>query len=153
RGATEGLLGQPLTKEQKDQLDTLVEDLTTGAMRSATGSGGGTPYAALLTRQAAAAFGNEIEARLLRDLGPNGEGPLAQSIAGTTANVAASALRGAVEQAGTLYPECSGAGRQQCIQAQVELLGQSAATGFMRGIWSGMPLVPVTLGFIAGLIF
>ena len=72
--------------------------------------------------------------RLIAQLGPDGQGPLADSLARTGERVSASIVGGVGNELSGLVPECVGPDRMDCIQRRLQLTARSTASSFTSGV-------------------
>lgn len=98
-----------------------------------------------LTQNLVASFSRE----LINQLGPEGEGPLAKSLAATTEMMASSAMRGVRIE---IAPDCAEAGDQRCFERRLEALGRATSSGIGEGLADSFGWVPMLVGFIGGLV-
>jgi hypothetical protein len=153
--ATHGALEVLTSPEQVQRLQDMtgqmanaaVERAFEAALTPAEGGHGGSPI-----ETASAAIARSIERELTRalaaDLGPGGEGPLGQALAGTTTRMSGSAAQGVLA---ALFPEC-GAGEAHCIDRRVAELAQETAAGAVRGLTRSVAWLLVAGSFVAGVI-
>jgi hypothetical protein len=146
--------------KRPDQLEDLQQ--IAGAVAAATVSGaaqaaaggqatergrpeapGASPVEAI-SEQAARAFSRQI----LAELGPNGQGPLATSLAATTGQVTESVARGARGELAPLFPECGGADAAGCLERTVERVSRAGSAGIAAGIGAALGGWPLLLGFM-----
>jgi hypothetical protein len=94
--------------------------------------------------------------QLVAQLGPDGQGPLAVSLTNAGARVSAGVVSGARSEILALFPGCSGPADRACIEAQLQQMAHSAATGFTKGIRDtlGLPLlfVAFAVGVLGGVL-
>jgi hypothetical protein len=93
-----------------------------------------------LSRELARSAAGGMKEELAAAIGPNGEGPLADSLARTVERVAQSAV----------FPECTGADRPACVRAQIAALTQSSAVGFAQALRQQLGLGALVVAFVAG---
>jgi len=89
---------------------------------------------AVLTGQVARTAVDATVRGLVADLGGDGQGPLAASIAGTGKNVSAAVVGSALDQLNELFPGCHGPDAVACVNRQIASMSQSAAIGFSAGL-------------------
>lgn len=84
------------------------------------------------------------------ELGPNGEGPLGQTVAGVMRQATQAAIAGATQE---LAPaDCVGLDGRECADKRVRDLSRSAAKGFVDGLGAAIQ-IPLLIGaFVAGVI-
>jgi hypothetical protein len=102
--------------------------------RAGLGREPGVSPVALLVGQAARAAVDDAVRGLIAELGSQGQGPLAVSIAGTGKNVSAAVVGSALEQLNELFPGCRGPDAVACVNRQIAGMSQSAAIGFSAGL-------------------
>ena len=95
---------------------------------------------------AADSFQSALTQGLTGDLGAHGDGPLAQSLAGTMERAAAGATRGAME---TLLATCDPQD-PHCLDRRISELSAQAATAFVGGVTRSLGLAPLVVAFAAG---
>jgi hypothetical protein len=123
-----------------------------GGARASTGTGGsGLGPVPSLASQVARAFSAELE----RQLGPDGTGPLAQSLSATAGQVASSVVQQSRDELGTLFPECGGLQGEEaraCRDEQLARLGSSFSRGAAEGMVQAFRPWLLLLTFGGGLI-
>jgi hypothetical protein len=84
------------------------------------------------------------------ELGPNGQGPLGQTVAGVMRQATQAAISGAAQE---LAPaDCTGLDSRECTDRRVRDLSRSAAKGFVDGLGTALQ-IPLLIGaFVAGVI-
>ena len=126
------VLGEP---EQREQIRKMVAEMS---------------------REAARATVDTVASALAQSLGKNGEGPLAESLAGTSARMAATAVQAARAQLPEFLRACDGPDAATCIQRTLQSMARSTATGFTAGVRDtiGWPLIALAflLGIAGGLL-
>jgi hypothetical protein len=123
---------------------------STGTGGSGPGPGGLGPVPSLAS-QVTRAFSAELE----RQLGPDGTGPLAQSLSATAGQVASSMIQQSRNELGTLFPECGGLQGKEaraCRDTQVSQLGASFSRGAAQGLLQAVRPWLLLLTFAGGLI-
>ena len=100
---------------------------------AAASAGNETPIEEL-AEQAAVVFVDTFTRKLIAQLGRNGQGPLADSVAATGERISGSAARGVRAELGNLFPECKGPERPRCIERRLEALGRAATSGVAKGL-------------------
>jgi hypothetical protein len=93
-----------------------------------------------LSRDVARSAATGMKEAMTEAMGPNGRGPLADSMTRTAQRVAES----------TIFPECVGADRSACIQARMATLTQATAVGFARALRKELGLGALVIAFAAG---
>jgi hypothetical protein len=88
---------------------------------------------------------------LQRALGPDGHGPLADSLSATAEQVSGAAARGARTELGGLFPGCP-QGDRACIEAGIQSFGRAAASGFVEGLLGSARWLALVLAFLVGLL-
>lgn len=160
QGALRGTLQQLEDPDQRQQLRALIADVAGTAARQATAGAlaqANTPAqraaAAQLAREAAQGAAQAFVAVLSQQLGPDGDGPLARTIAASGERIAGASARGVSAEVSGLFPACQdaqGADRASCIQSQIEAFSRAASAGAVQGM--GRSLVPLAIAFVAGLL-
>ena len=116
---------------------------------------GGTPVGPL---SPAAAFGGKMaegftlgmSRQLQVELGPNGQGPLGQTMAGVIREATQAAITGATHE---LAPaDCAGLNAQDCAERRMHDLSRSAAKGFVDGLGISLQIPLLVAAFAAGVI-
>jgi hypothetical protein len=115
-----------------------------------TGPGGNSPVE-VVARQAGRALARSFSGELVRQLGPNGSGPLGQSMSALAGRSSSSALQSAGATL-ALFPECTGADRSRCVQDRINLAAQEAARGAMVAALAPHRIWLVGGAFAAGVI-
>ena len=168
--AIEGAVEALNAPEQRAKINQVVSDAVAkavaSALRTATevprgenaglaGERGVSPVALLMAQAARAAIEDAVRG-LIRDLGGNGEGPLAESLASTGKNLSASVVGGAVDKLADTFPGCRGPDALACIDRKIQEMSRSAASGFSSGVREsiGWPLLIVAglIGLVLGLL-
>ena len=124
-----------------------------GAPGSPGGGEGGQAdgsLAAQLAREAGRALAQAFSEELVKQLGPEGRGALGSAASATSAQVAAAAVQGIGAWQGTLFPECVGAERAECIEEGLAQLSRTLSAGATQGVKSELSWLPVLFGFFAG---
>ncbi|HYO57254.1 hypothetical protein, partial [Archangium sp.] len=180
---TKGLLDALSAPEQVMQMRQFVDALVSQSLRSAAGGGvpgpgagssgnmggggtgvgpgvggagpvgGGAGMGSVsgLTGDVTRALGMELE----RLLGPDGKGPLAQSLAATAGQVATSMIQQSRDELGTLFPECAGLGgtaARACMEERVAQLGAAFSRGATVGVRQALQPWLFLLAFGGGLL-
>jgi hypothetical protein len=86
---------------------------------------------------------------LIAQLGPDGEGPLARSLAAVSEKLAASVVRGVRAE---IAPECEGDDSSRCLDRRIQALGKATSAGLSAGASPTFGPYPIVIGFIAGLL-
>ena len=111
--------------------------------------------AAAATAAADAAI-REATAQMLAALGPTGEGPLVDGIAGAGERISAAVVSGARNEVASMFPDCHGPDAIGCVERRVQALTRSAGAGFSIGLREGLrwPLLflACALGIVAGAV-
>jgi hypothetical protein len=82
------------------------------------------------------------------ELGPDGRGPLGQTMAGVMKEATQAAITGATQE---LVPaDCAGMDSRECAERRVRDLSQSAAKGFVDGLGAALKVPLLLAGFVAG---
>lgn len=104
-----------------------------------------------LARETGQAAARALSQELVRQLGAEGRGPLGVAVSDTAARMTAAAIQGARDELqGSAFPQCQGPERSQCIEQNLARLSGTFAAGATRGVKSELSLLPVALGFLAG---
>jgi hypothetical protein len=160
RETTEGMLNQLTSPEGLASVSKVVDAAVTRSLEAALGGYGGPgerragrapSLVDRMARDSAAGFSAGFTEELRLAFGPDGRGPLAESLSATAGEAARSAVRGVGGELGDLFPGCRGEDRQACAEAAVRSLGRAAAAGFVDGI-VGSAAWPMAagLGFLLG---
>jgi hypothetical protein len=104
-----------------------------------------------LASESASAASDALSIQLQRALGPDGRGPLAESLSATAANVSGAAARGARGELNGLFLGCAN-GDRACVEAGVRSLGRAAASGFVEGILGSVAWLALLVAFVVGLL-
>jgi hypothetical protein len=84
------------------------------------------------------------------ELGPNGEGPLGQTLTGVMRQATQAAISGATHE---LAPaDCAGLDGRECADRRVRDLSRSAAKGFVDGLGSALQIPLLVGAFLAGVV-
>jgi hypothetical protein len=84
------------------------------------------------------------------ELGPNGQGPLGQTMAGVMREATQAAISGATQE---LVPaDCVGLDSRECADRRVRDLSRSAAKGFVDGLGTALQIPLLAAAFGAGVI-
>ena len=136
-------LDAPAQRERIQRIvDAAVDQAVASAFRSTTealegggasGQGGVSPVASVMGQAARTAVDDAVRA-LVANLGAQGEGPLATSLAATSKNVSAAVVGTAREQLDELFPGCRGPDAVACVNRQIAGMSRSAAIGFSAGL-------------------
>jgi hypothetical protein len=116
---------------------------------------GGTPVgpispAVALSGRMAEGFTLGMSRQLQIELGPNGQGPLGQTMAGVLREATQAAIGGAVHE---LAPsDCAGVDSKECAERRVRDLSRSAAKGFVDGLGISLQVPLLVAAFLAGVI-
>jgi hypothetical protein len=105
---------------------------------------------------AATAAVEKATRQLVAELGSNGEGPLAVSIAKTGERAAAAAVGGVGSELSALAPECAGPDPLGCLEKRLQQTARSTAASFSAGVretlgWQ-LLLVAFALGALGGML-
>jgi hypothetical protein len=90
--------------------------------------------------------------QLQSELGPNGDGPLAKTLAAVTEQMSGAAANGIAQGLTPALGDCGGADRNECTDRRVQQLGRSAAVGFAQGLGSTMKIPFLVAGFFVGIL-
>jgi hypothetical protein len=122
----------------------------TSSTRLATGPLGPIGPVGILGGKMAEGFTLGMSRQLQIELGPNGEGPLGQTMAGVMRQATQAAISGATHE---LAPaDCAGLDGRECADRRVRDLSRSAAKGFVDGLGSALQ-IPLLIGaFLAGVV-
>jgi hypothetical protein len=105
---------------------------------------------------AAAAAVEKAAQQLVAELGPNGQGPLAVSIARTGENLSAATVGRVGSELVALAPECAGPDPLACIEKRLQQTARTTAASFSAGVretlgWQ-LLLVAFGLGAVGGVL-
>jgi hypothetical protein len=168
RFAVEGALNELTSEDGSDKLRRLIDATTrdffavalgppaiaarTGGSATTDTVGGGGSYVAQLSHVSAAAFGAAVSAEIRRQLGQDGNGPLARSIGATAGRVSGSVVNGIDEELTAMFPGCNGIARGACLQAVARDLGAAASEGFVDGLLRAAAWRILVLAFVLGVV-
>jgi hypothetical protein len=126
--AVEGALAALDGPEQREQIARVLSEAMSEAVHAAVQDA---------TRQ------------LVTELGPDGEGPLAVSLANTGARISAGVVGGARGELLALFPACAGPDARACIELELQQIARSTAAGFTKGVRDnlGWPLLIAAFAF------
>jgi hypothetical protein len=160
-GGVVNLLGEP---EQLADMQRIAAALAAGTVSGASGAALGahgrvdragergsrevhraTPVEAV-AQQAVGAFSGAM----IDELGRTGDGPLADSLSATTAQVAGAMARGARGELAPLFPECQGADAAGCLDRAVERVSRATSAGVVAGIREALGVWLLALAFGGG---
>ena len=103
---------------------------------------------------AAATAVEEATRHMIAQLGPDGEGPLAVTLARTGERVsgatAAAAIDGMGRELGGLLPECNGPDRLECIERRLQQTARLTAASFTSGVKDSIGWQLLLLMFMLG---
>jgi hypothetical protein len=103
---------------------------------------------------AAATAAEETTRHMIAALGPEGEGPLALSLARTGERVsgaaAAAAMGGMGSELAGLLPECNGPDRMECINRRLQETARTTAASFTSGVKDSLGWQLLLIMFILG---
>jgi len=84
------------------------------------------------------------------EVGPDGQGPLGQTMAAVIKQATQAAISGATQE---LTPaDCGGLDSRQCAERRVRDLSSSAAKGFVDGLGTALQIPLLIAAFVAGII-
>jgi hypothetical protein len=168
--AVAGAIAELDAPEQREKLRQVMSELMTEAIASAfrtattvppgargpSGGPGVSPVAELLAQAARAGIETALH-QVVVDLGGNGEGPLAHSIASTGKQVSAGVVGSALDRLTELFPGCRGPNAVDCIDRQLQATTHAAGAGFAKGVsdtvgWQlmlGVGLAGLAAGIVA----
>jgi hypothetical protein len=136
-------LGQP---RRLEDLQRIAAAMAAGTLAGASGAGPGATPIAAIAEQASRAVSRQVIAAL----GPAGDGPLAESLSATSAQVTESMARGARDELAPLFPECRGAAASSCLERAVERVSRASSAGVAAGIRDALGVWPFVLAFGGG---
>jgi hypothetical protein len=163
-----GTLSQLDEAETRAQLRRIVGTTTRGAIDSVLGGlmlrganggptwGGGPPSWSVSPVGALGSGFSEgftlgLSRQLQVELGPNGEGPLGQTLTRVVEHASAAAVTGAVQHLAPMTSvECGGLDSKACADMRVYELSRSAANGFVSGLVAAFRLPLMILAFAGG---
>jgi hypothetical protein len=76
----------------------------------------------------------EATRHMIDALGPDGQGPLAVSLARTSERISAAGTDGIGDELAGLMPECTGPDRTDCIERRLQATARSTAASFTSGV-------------------
>jgi hypothetical protein len=144
RGATQGALAakaRHLDESETGVAGGIAKRATAGVAEALTAEERREAFTQL-SRDLAGAAAAGMKAELAEAIGPNGDGPLADRLAGTIERVSQSAI----------FPDCTGPDRAACVRAQVQALSHSSATGFAQALRKELGLPALIVAFAAGVL-
>ena len=147
RGVAKGALAQLSSPAEIAQLRLVAREAAAAALRGIASADGPDRESVIASISDQAARG--AAQAMTRELGPDGDGPLGQSIHATVERVSASVVRG-LKGEGRLFPECTGADRQRCIDTRLEGMSRAAARGVRDGLRGLIALPALLLSFLLG---
>jgi DNA-binding protein YbaB len=131
--AVEGVVEALDAPEQREAIKRLIADAVSAAAASAV---------------------EETTRRMIAELGPGGEGPLADTLVRTGERVSAAAAVAAMGGMGSelagLLPECSGPDRMECIDRRLQQTARSTAASFTSGVKDSLGWQLLLLMFMLG---
>ncbi|NOK11229.1 hypothetical protein [Corallococcus exercitus] len=116
-----------------------------------TGGSGSRTYSSTLASQVARGMSAELE----RQLGPEGEGPLGQSLSATAGRMATTLVEQSRQELGSVFPECEGrqgAEAVACRDASLTRLGGAFSQGVAGGLVRSFQPWLLGLAFGGGLL-
>ena len=123
---------------------------TAGLTRADTGPLGQLGPLGSLGGKMAEGFTLGMSRQLQIELGPNGQGPLGQTMAGVMREATQAAISGATQE---LVPaDCVGLDSRQCADRRVQDLSRSAAKGLVDGLGTALQIPLLAAAFGAGVI-
>jgi hypothetical protein len=123
---------------------------TGGPTPAATGPLGAVGPIGALGGKMAEGFTLGMSRQLQIELGPNGQGPLGQTMAGVMREATQAAISGAAQE---LVPaDCVGLDGRECADRRVRDLSRSAAKGFVDGLGTALQIPLLLAAFGAGVI-
>lgn len=121
RGTVQGALSQMDTPEQREQLASTLR------LAFAAGVRGGIEEAMRASSERA------------------------DAVAATTELISASAVRGARQEIGGLFPECRGSDRDRCVERRLGDLSRAVSSGVAEGMRELFAIPLLLLGFVCGI--
>lgn len=140
----DGLLAEATRPEQLAHLRWVAQVAAASALRGFTHGDGGLAVVADQTMHG-------LVAAVSRELGTEGDGPLARSLYATAEQLSASTMRGIRGEVG-LFAECRGPGRDRCIDQRLMDLSRAASLGVRDGIRGLIEIPLLVISFLLGLI-
>jgi hypothetical protein len=164
RNIIRGALNELDTARSQAQLGRVAASTTRGAVGPFVGplpglgwgggpvsgrsSNGGVPMASMVSEGFTLGLSRELQAQL----GPDGEGPLAKSLAGLTGQLSGAAATAVTQSLTTDLGDCAGADRARCADKRVQEMSRSAAVGFAHGIVDTINVVLLAAAFACGIV-
>jgi hypothetical protein len=155
RSAVQGALGEFTNSRGGERWGGSAQGFQMGppgasSSRLATGPLGPIGPIGMLGGKMAEGFTLGMSRQLQVELGPNGEGPLGQTMAGVMRQATQAAISGATHE---LAPaDCAGLDGRECADRRVRDLSRSAAKGFVDGLGNALQ-IPLLIGaFLAGVV-
>jgi hypothetical protein len=103
-----------------------------------------------LSGRMAEGFTLGMSRQLQIELGPNGQGPLGQTMASVLKEATQAAISGATQE--LLPADCAGLDGRACAERRARDLSRSAAMGFIDGLGLAIQLPLLAGAFVAGLV-
>jgi hypothetical protein len=123
---------------------------TAGPTPPATAQLGSLGPIGLLGGKMAEGFTLGMSRQLQIELGPNGQGPLGQTMAGVVKEATQAAISGAAQ--GLVPADCVGLDSRECADRRVRDLSRSAAKGFVDGLGTALQIPLLIAAFGAGVV-
>lgn len=154
-GAAEGMRQQrannpderPVRQVSQQAMEGALESLDTPEQRERIQS-----LVALAVSEAARVAVRDATRELILELGPDGRGQLAMSVAGTGEQATRAALVGARQGLAEALPACAGRDPFECLQAHLHDLARSSAVGFTSGLRETLGWPLLLLAFAVGVV-
>jgi len=127
--AVEGAMEALDTPEQRARIERLLE------------------HAIALAAQTAA---DTAAREMVASLGPDGQGPLANSLSKVGENMATSAVGGVGAQLASLVPECTGPDQLECIERRLQRTAHATAASFTSGVKESIGWQLLLIAFVVG---
>ncbi|ATB30846.1 hypothetical protein [Melittangium boletus] len=159
RQPEEQALDDALTRRESEQMARgLVDAFTRPESPFQPPASGGGPLvdaAGSSSSSLASEVARGLSTELGRQLGPDGTGPLGQSLSATAGRIASSMVQQSRDELGSLFPECGGLQGEQaraCRDAQLASLGASFTRGATQGLVQAVRPWLLVFTFTGGLL-
>jgi len=153
-GAVEALSNPEQQARIQAMIAAAVKEAVTAALGTATGGAPADPASEspieMAASQAAETAAAAAVARVIEELGADGEGPLGRSLAATSQKVAAAAVGGGLGAAALHLPGCQAGQEQACFERFTTELARAAAAGVVLGARDTLGWPFLLLAFVAG---
>lgn len=133
--AVEGAVGALDTPEQRARIQRMVQEAVSAAATTAV---------------------QDASRQLIAQLGPDGQGPLAISLARAGEHISTSAVGSVGSELAALVPECAGPDQLSCIERRLQQTARTTAASFTSGVKDSLGwhvlLIVFALGLSSGVL-